>query len=835
MTAPGSCRKLCLKLAFAPPLAALLTLTILLTVVPARAADAPKDTTFGEALILAPPARGMRVAFPIDPVAAQVADGTWTPPKAGDTVPRPDGRTRAWQKLAPGKDGSYQDRALNGGYAFFSLNSPADRVMILEASGHGMVWVNGEPRAGDPYSYGYVHVPVQLKKGANLFLFTVARGDLKAKLTASPGELFFNPGDITTPDLLTGRKYDGWAAVPVINATPAWQKGVTIVSTLPGSSPTRTELPELPPFSVSKVPIRIAGMPPTKPGQVSVTLALQRPKPDAGRSLDQTVIRLRLLKPEQTHKVTFRSKIDGSVQYYALVPATPSSQTPGLTLTLHGAGVEGLGQADCFKPKPWTHVVAATNRRPYGFDWEDWGRLDALEVLDEACHTLKVDPHRIWLTGHSMGGHGTWHLGVTYPDKFAAIGPSAGWISMMSYAGVPRTEHPDPMADLFQRSASAGDTLALVKNLGSLGVYVLHGDQDDNVPVDQAREMRKVLAGFHGDWAYHERSGAGHWWGNLCVDWPQMFEFFSERSRPENADVKRVDFVTISPGVSADSHWAIIEEQQKAYKPTRHSSVAGSREAEVSPARPTTWPAWDSTCITSSRAAPLSIELDGQALKDVPWPGSGAVVWLDRVGGKWHVGAKPAAAMKTPARSGPFRDAFRNGMRFVVGTKGSPEENAWALQKARFDAESFWYRGNGFIPIVTDAEFDATKDGDHNVILYGNANTNGAWTALLGQSPVQVRSGSISVGGKETKADNLGCLFVRPRPDSDVAAVGVVSGTGVKGMRLTDRLPFFVSGIGYPDCVVFGAEALLKGVPGVKQAGFFGNDWSVEHGEFVGK
>jgi hypothetical protein len=232
---------------------------------------------------------------------------------------------------------------------------------------------------------------------------------------------------------------------------------------------------------------------------------------------------------------------------------------------------------------------------------------------------------------------------------------------------------------------------------------------------------------------------------------------------------------------------------------------------------------------------PLSIELDGQTLKDVPWPGNGAVVWLDRVAGKWHVGAKPAAAMKTPARSGPFRDAFRNGMRFVVGTKGSPEENAWALQKARFDAESFWYRGNGFIPIVTDAEFDATKDGDHNVVLYGNANTNGAWPALLGQSPVQVHSGSISVGGKETKADNLGCLFVRPRPDSDVAAVGVVSGTGVKGMRLTDRLPFFVSGIGYPDCVVFGAEALLKGVPGVKQAGFFGNDWSVDHGEFVGK
>src|SRR5579885_2024799 len=190
MTVPGLCR----KSAFVLTLFALSSLVNLPTLSPAQAADAPQDITFGEALILAPPARAMRVAFPIDPVAAQIADGTWAPPKAGDTVPRPDGRKRAWQKLAPGKDGSYQDRALNGGYAFFSLDSPADRVMVLEASGHGMVWVNGEPRAGDPYSYGYVHVPVQLKKGANLFLFTVARGELKAKLPNPPGEIFFKIG-----------------------------------------------------------------------------------------------------------------------------------------------------------------------------------------------------------------------------------------------------------------------------------------------------------------------------------------------------------------------------------------------------------------------------------------------------------------------------------------------------------------------------------------------------------------------------------------------------------------------------------------------------------------
>jgi pimeloyl-ACP methyl ester carboxylesterase len=575
--------------------------------------------------------------------------------------------------------------------------------------------------------------------------------------------------------------------------------------------------------------MKISGLAPST-GETAARLELRR----AGGSdvLAKSEVRLRVFKPEQTRKCTFRSKIDGSVQYYALVPASAGHQKPGLTLTLHGAGVEGLGQAACFQPKLWTHVVAATNRRPYGFDWEDWGRLDALEVLDEASTALKIDPLRVWLTGHSMGGHGTWHLGVTYPDKFAGIGPSAGWISMMSYAGASRPEHADALAQLFSRAASPSDTLALVKNLSQLGVYILHGDQDDNVPVEQAREMRKVLGGFHADWAYHERIGAGHWWGNLCVDWPQMFEFFSERSRPREADVKEVDFVTASPSVSSRCHWATIEQQQKAFK---HSSVHLTHDAAKRRFEGTTD---NVACLALDvdhlkPGDPLHVALDGQALGGVRWPADGTKIWLDRAADKWHVGEKLPATAKLPARGGPFRDVFRNRVLLVVGTHGIPAENGWALQKARFDAETFWYRGNAFLEIVTDANFDAAKDRDRNVVLYGNADTNSAWTALLGDSPVQVKSGLVKLGSREFKGDNLGCFFIRPRPGSDAATVGAIAGTGVKGMRLTDRLPYFVSGIAYPDCVLMGDDVWSKGLSGVKAAGFFGNDWTVEHGEFV--
>ncbi len=580
-----------------------------------------------------------------------------------------------------------------------------------------MVWVNGEPRAGDPYSYGYVHVPVQIKKGANLFLFTVARGDLKTKLTASPGEIFFNPGDITTPDLLTGRKYDGWAAVPVINATPAWQKGVTIVSTLPGSTPTRTELPELPPFSVSKVPIRIAGMPPAKPGPLSVTLALQRPKPDAGRSLDQTVIRLRVLKPEQTHKVTFRSKIDGSVQYYALVPATPGPQTPGLILTLHGAGVEGLGQADCFKPKPWTHVVAATNRRPYGFDWEDWGRLDALEVLDEASHTLKVDPHRIWLTGHSMGGHGTWHLGVTFPDKFAAIGPSAGWISMMSYAGVPRHRTPGPdgrpvsTGRVGQRHAGPRQESRLARRVHAAR---RPGRQCARRPGPRdAQSARRLPRRLGLPRAPGGRPLVGQPVRRLAADVRSSSP--SDRgptTRTSNGSTSSRSARAFRPTPTGRSS----KQQQKAFKP---SSVHLSQDPDKRRFAGTTE---NVACLgldvtTSSRPGQYRSNSTAKNSATCAWPAERCENLALSHGRQVARGRRTAAATaKSPVRSGPFRDAFRN--RHAVRHRHARHAGRKCLGACRKPAstpESFWYRGNGLFEIVPDTDFNPAKDRDRNV------------------------------------------------------------------------------------------------------------------------
>ena len=77
-------------------------------------------------------------------------------------------------------------------------------------------------------------------------------------------------------------------------------------------------------------------------------------------TIDSAKVKLRARKPGETYTQTFRSSIDGSVQYYAVVPALPApdGRRPGLVLTLHGAAVEGLGQAACYSRKPGHHCRA---------------------------------------------------------------------------------------------------------------------------------------------------------------------------------------------------------------------------------------------------------------------------------------------------------------------------------------------------------------------------------------------------------------------------------------------------------------------------------------------
>ena len=135
--------------------------------------------------------------------------------------------------------------------------------------------------------------------------------------------------------------------------------------------------------------------------------------------------------------------------------------------------------------------------------------------------------------------------------------------------------------------------------------------------------------------------------------------------------------------------------------------------------------------------------------------------------------------------------------------------------------------------VLSDTEFVPSAEPDRNVVVYGNSRTHRLWKALLPDCPVNVDRDRIAFGGKSVSRPDICCIFVRPRPGSDRASVGVVAGTGIEGMMLSHVVRYLEPGLGLPDLTVFNSDVLTKGDAGIMLTGFFGLDWSMASGEFV--
>ncbi len=798
---------------------------------------AAKELALSEGLALGPVGLVGRRVVPTDLLAWQMAAGTMAPPAANVVVgPNDKGEPQSWAPLKAGDDGWFQGPATSGGYLYFVVTSARARTMIFEASGFYVARVNGQPRAGEKYGKDWVRHPVRLAAGRNEFLIKAERGRFRGRLVEPRAPVFFTDADMTLPDVVLGEKGPFWAGLRLVNATGDRLERIEVVCR-DGGRDVRTSLDvSIAPFMTQKLAVPLAVFaPPSAAGQVRLEI---RARARAGRRIVETpplAVELKAVPPTAHHVRTFVSAVDRSVQFYGVAPkleggTAPAPGTrPALVLSLHGAGVEADGQARAYKSKDWAYIAAATNRRAFGFDWEDWGRLDALEVLADASRLFGTDPDRTYLTGHSMGGHGTWQIGATLPDLWAAIAPSAGWYSFSSYGSGVVYKNPTPVERMLARANDPSETTELARNFLHYGVYILHGDQDDDVPVEQARFMRELLGKFHPDFCYYERPGAGHWWGAECVDWPPLFAFLKERVRPAATAVKRIEFATADPGISSRSRWLEILAQAH---PLEYSRITVERDGPGANIKGTTENvlrlAFDVSAPPAGGA--LTIELDGSRLTVSP-PAGANRVFLERGPDGWRAGGPPGPERKNPRRSSGFKSAFGRGVVFVYGTRGDADDDALAFDKARFDAEMFWARGNNGVEVLPDAAFDPAEYPDRSIILYGNADTNAAWSKLLPACPVDIRNGRARAGDKRWTGADIAAYFVRPRPGSAVASVGAVAWTGKAGWLAASPAQYFISGAGFPDLLILSAESLRAGTAGVRAVGWFGDDWSLEKGD----
>ncbi len=718
------------------------------------------------------------------------------------------------------------------GYAYTEFENEGRRRALVRTHKPGSFSLNGKSYYGNPYGDDYVRTPVVLEDGLNTLLVGLGGfGDhrLKFELVPAPDPVVVVVDDATVPDLVEGEILETWAGITLMNTTEDRLTDVEIAVGDGNLFATRSVKGiRIEPLSIKKVPVPLE-----QKEQHEGSDPVRVPVKVSWDSMSRTdSLSLRARKADESRVRTFISRIDNSCQYYAVLP--PLEYDPGKTysliLTLHGAGVRARGQVDSYKAKEWAFVVAPTNRRRFGFDWQDWGRLDALEVLELAMQTLPIDSNRVYLVGHSMGGHGTWHVGLAHADLFAAMAPAAGWLCFQLYVpwflqkayifGEPR------LVAIRDMSLREDYTPDFVRNALNLPVFILHGAIDDNVPTVHGRFFAGLLEELDYEYVYKEVPERGHWWsddGIVCVDDPDLMEFLKSHER--NPYPRRVFFKTNNVAQSSRSFWMKMDRQELPY-------FESSVEAEINGSSIiiATANVGEFTVSLSRDLLPygqISIEIDGKKQKH-EFKKDEKLSFTKKEGRFVKGRSQRGGLVKGADLYGPMKQAYFSPFAIVYGTKGDSSTIESLHSQARNEGLRWWHRANGSVEVLADSEVTQETISESNLILFGGASENLVTSRIEKKLPIRVGKKEIRVGERIVRGDGLATEFVYPNPLNPEKLVFIHEGADSAGLAISASFGTIYSGAGLPDYMIFDQNVKNLGWAGVACAGFFGNDWDID-------
>ncbi len=819
-------------------------------------APLPAPVTIEEWSALGPLPVGVREAG-VDPTA-RFGDPLTLPRALGRCVPSylVEGNEVCWRKVRADEKGwvTVEPVGINEdllmdewGLAGVIFTNLARATFTVEGGPYrALVWadrvgsfkLNGRVYYGSIYGYHRAPVPVVLRPGENR-IELATRGDGRFRIEILPPEddLFISSGDFTLPDLVRGKRLPTLVGVTLVNATNRW---ITPRLYLKPNELYEEEVshPEvsLAPLSIMKLPVKLTpkleSFPADYPEEVvELTLVVE------GEGLSsKTSFSLRVRDPDQAYKVTFKSQIDGSVQYYGIryPKGFDANRKYALIISLHGAGVEGIGMAQAHQPLDWAFVVSPTNRRPFGFDWQDWGRLDLLEVLDRVTLTLPVDQERIYLMGHSMGGHGTWINGFLYPDRFAAIGPEAGWTTFDLYVPMFMRRNlilgdPD-LNRLWRLALREENTVLLARNATNLPVFAVVGSADDNVPPQQPRMLVSMLRLLGNDQVeFHELPGQPHWWGDPKVpgrtppNYTPLLEFLQERRL--NPYPRKVSFFSHNYSVNDRAYWVKVLRPFKVYEDIVVEAEAVSRSRIEVKTRNVEYL---ELVLSEKLVDPgkVQIVIDGVEL-EVEFEGGEYPVDFQRAE-TWGLscGCEEISPLKAGLTYGPMKQVYMKPFLLVYGTAGSPEQTEQNLHLARLTAQRWWYQANGFAQIVADREVGEEEELNYNLVLIGGPESNLVTARLMDRLPIQVVGREVRLAGRRiVREEPVAVKFVYPHPKHHQNLVMVMAATDPAAYSLLPSLGVIYSASGMPDFIVVGRELRTLGYAGARAFGFFNLRW----------
>lgn len=528
------------------------------------------------------------------------------------------------------------------------------------------------------------------------------------------------------------------------------------------------------------------------------------------------------------------SRVEGSVQPYALTlppqfAEAKSTHRWPLHVVLHGRGGD-RNEVRFFvehaKRKPaegqnWIQLDVF-GRTDNAYRWA--GETDVLEALTDVQRRFRIDDRRITLWGFSMGGAGSWSLGLHHPSLWSSVGPGAGFVDFYNYQK--QTEKLPAYQD---KPLRIYDSIRYAMNLANVPLCTYGGELDPQLAastlmVDEAKKLEvpvKLLIGPKTEHRFHPDS------------FQEFMTFHKEKSQTGRAPfpgAKAIQFVTYTLKYNR-CEWLTIEELDEQYEQT---VVEGGLDASGTLLLETR----NVAALQISRDIADDIEIDEQKFPlriaaDNLLPG----VYFRKENGKWEAlsyqesvdFAKNTEIKKRHNLQGPIDDAFMEPFVCVTGS-GTPwvaEQQAWAdWTLARFQREfDKWLRGK--VPVITDKQLTDEHIADKNVILFGDPGSNSVLAKVIEGLPIEWTKSGLEVNGQKYNPATHGVCLIYPNPLNPSRYVVINSGHTIHEKDFRASNAWLFPKLGDIAVVKFEKEAQAGFVESTVWADLFDNEWTL--------
>lgn len=538
----------------------------------------------------------------------------------------------------------------------------------------------------------------------------------------------------------------------------------------------------------------------------------------------------------------YRSRVDGSVQPYAISAPADYAKDPlkkwRLDVVLHGRDanlteVKFLHEHDGSKPLPKEQGFIRLDIYGRGNNAYRWaGETDVLEAIESFLRGenargrgANIDLDHVVLRGFSMGGAGTWHIGLHRPDQWGVLGPGAGFVNTHGYL----KNLPAKLPSYQESCLRIYDAIDYADNAYHVPIAAYDGANDPQLAAAQAVEA--ILKKKKIPMTLLVAPGLGH---KFPPEWQQKAEKEYARLVKLPRESARIRFTTYTLKYAA-CYWVEILALEQHYQ---KSTVEADRtengfHIKTSNVRALRLALPDRSWVTAD------LKVDGQDVATKPYLAARgkSFLLLERQDGKWQVilpetwaGAQLRQPRKTAGLQGPIDDALTSTFLCVRGT-GKPW-NAGVQKYAdadlkRFEAEWSKYL-RGTLPVKDDVDITEADIQSNNLILFGDPGSNALIAQALRGLPLKWTVKSITWGGKTYAASEHVPALIFPNPLNPRKYVVLNSGHTFRAADFQGTNALLYPRLGDHALLKLDGKSKDPLAANVAAGGIFDDDWRIK-------